>query len=396
MGNFENDFELEAGMAVNLPEGVVIVANAVDLGRLQEDSALRRFDGWSLVALPVDAPLPAEAIAKARLLVVEVDPADRGSLRRLSQVREERRGLPVIAAIQKGDVPLVRTLVRAGISDVATLPFVADELVAQVLYACAQQAEDQPSAPLAPLITVVRSTGGCGATSVITHLAAALAQPSSGNARSVCVVDLDLQSGDVAGYLGISPKQDVSMLLEAGERLDGELLASALIDSGRGFSVVAAPDVITPLESVDVDQLLKLLDLIRRKHDVVLVELPADWTSWALSVVMAGSEVLLITDLSIGSLRQARRRLSLLASVGLKREKVGAIVNRVERRLFKTIGVDDVREALQCEVHATLAMENGALRSAQDQGALITEIDRRSRFAADIRSLAAMLIEREG
>ena len=110
-----------------------------------------------------------------------------------------------------------------------------------------------------------------------------------------------------------------------------------------------------------------------------------------MSVALAASEVLLITDLSIGSLRQAKKRLELLWSVGLEKSRIKVVVNRVERRLFKTIGIDEVRDALGCEVISTLADEGNALRAAQDEGLLISEVNRRSKFAADIEELARLV-----
>jgi pilus assembly protein CpaE len=68
------------------------------------------------------------------------------------------------------------------------------------------------------------------------------------------------------------------------------------------------------------------------------------------------------------------------------------MVNRVERRLFKTIGVDEVRQALDCEVAASLSSEGATLRSAQDQGLLLGDVASRSKFAGEIRVLADLLI----
>lgn len=391
MGNFDKMFELETGMTVSFPGGVFVVASAAEIECLRAQQAERGFGASQLVALPPDAPLPPDVVAQARVLVLEVDPSDKASLRRLSLVRAERGGLPVIAAVHDAHVSLLRTIVRQGIADIAVLPFAPDELTSQVLDAAARLAEAAPEHVLAPIVTVVHSAGGCGATTVITHLAAALAQQFGGS-RRVCVVDLDLQSGEVASFVGQSPRVTVASLLEAGDRLDPELLNGAITDTGQGFSIIAAPNEIVPLDTVNDDQLLKLLRLVRREFDFVLVDLPADWTNWALSVAVSSSQILLITDFSIASLRQARRRIELLSSVGVERDKLGVVVNRVERRLFKTIGVDEVREALKREILATLATEGAAMSSAQDEGLLITEVSHRSRFAADIRSLAQMLV----
>ncbi len=391
MGNFENSFELGAGMEVKLPDAVYIVANPGAIAQLRAQSAGAPLAGATFVELACDADIPAHIVAAASVLVMEVAPAERSSVRRIAKVRSARHDLPLIAAVPDANIALVRTLVRQGVTDVAVLPFDANELVGQILDAsAAAEASREGNHSLAPMLCVVRSIGGCGATSVITQLAAELAQSDSVGS-GICVIDLDLQSGCVASFLGVQPSVTVGDLLEAGERLDSEFLTSAVCDSGRGFSVIAAPDAITPLEAIDVDQVLKLLTLARQQFSHVLIDLPAGWTNWALSVAVSASDLLLITDLTIASLRQAKRRLDLFGSVGVPRERIRVAVNRVERRLFKTIGVDEVRVALDCEVLGTLTAEGPALSSAQDQGLLISENTHKSKFAADIRKLAHQL-----
>jgi pilus assembly protein CpaE len=375
-------------MTPAIPGRFFIVAREVEIALLRGHTSLPGLSDATLVPLPPDYPIPEELLRTAQVLVLEVDPTDDYSLRRIAKVRSERPELPIIAALSDANVSLVRTLVRQGVTDVATLPFAPEELASQILDQFAKVAEQALPTELSPMFAVVRSTGGCGATTVITHLAAALAEKEPG---SVCIVDLDLQGGDVASFVGEQPKVTVSALLEAGDRLDNDLLRSAIIETRFGFSVVAAPEVITPLDIVDVDQMLKMLRLLRSQYRYVLVDLPAAWTNWALSVALASSEVLLITDLSISSLRQAKRRLELFSSIGVTRERAKVVVNRIERRLFRTIGVGEVSEALNCPVTTSLTMEGATLRSAQDQGLLISSVVNKSKFASDIRSLADAL-----
>lgn len=389
MGTFENFVDPDTGMSASLPSGLFIVASTAEIDPLR-GSWVQDLPASAFVALPPEADVPADVIAEAKILVLEVDPTDRGSLRRLSQVRARRDGLPIIAALKDANVSLVRTLVRQGVTDVAVLPFEPSELATQILDASVKASTILPDPSLAPLTAVVRSTGGCGTTTVITHLAAALARETG---RKVCVLDLDVQCGDVVAYLGQTARLTLTDLLEAGDRIDAELLRTAVTDSGLGFSVLAAPEQITPLETVDVDHLMRLVHLARQEFDHVLVDLPADWTNWALSIATTASEVLLVTDLSIGSLRQAKRRLDFFHSVDIGRERVRVVVNRVERRLFKTIGVGEVREALRAEVIATLSDEGAALSAAQDQGLLVTAVSRKSRFGADITGLAKAVVE---
>lgn len=390
MGNIELNFATDKGTLFELPGDLCVAANAADLAELENSDAFRNLAKTMLVPLAADTPLPAELLAKAKVLVVEVDPAIPASVRRVSQIRAEHEDLRIIAAMGRADVSLVRTLIRQGISDVAALPFNGEELVTQLLEAMAPLRRKALDPSLAPVVTVVRSVGGCGATTLATHLAAALAS-EDGSSKGVCLLDLDMQCGAVASYLGLSPKVNVATLLEASERLDDELLRSVVTDSGNGFSVIAAPDVITPLDAVGQDQLGKVIALLRKTFAHVIVDLPADWTNWALSLAADSAAILLVTDISISGLRQARRRLDLLSSVGIDAAAIKVVANRMERRFFKTIGVDDVAQALHCEVAAALDDEGAAMRSAQDQGLLIWDAAGKSRFGQEVRALARSL-----
>ena len=391
MGNYSSTFQIGDSMAVSLPADVYVVANPSEIDRLRAGSGMRRLAEFQSVALAASEPIPAEVIAKAFLLVIEVDPSDRVSMRRIAQVRNARPGLPLVVALHDANVSAVRTLVRQGVDDVATIPFDLEELSSQLLDLAAQVRNDVTAQlPLSPLVSVVRSTGGSGATTVVTHLAAALAA-HSGRPDGACLIDLDIQFGNVGASLGKSAKTTVIDLLDAGDRLDAEFFASAAVDSGRGFDIVVAPKPITPLETVDIDQLIHLLSIARRAYGTVLVDFPANWTNWTLSTALASTDLVLVTDLTIPGLRQAKRRLELFDAVGVPRERVRIVVNRVEKRLFKTIGVDEVRATLGQSVFATLAAEPGVLGSAQDQGLLAWEAHRKSHFAADISALAEQL-----
>ena len=391
MGNYSSTFQIGDSMAVSVPADVYVVANPSEIDRLRAGSGMRRLAEFQSVALAASEPIPAEVIAKAFLLVIEVDPSDRVSMRRIAQVRNARPGLPLVGALHDANVSAVRTLVRQGVDDVATIPFDLEELSSQLLDLAAQVRNDVTAQlPLSPLVSVVRSTGGSGATTVVTHLAAALAA-HSGRPNGACLIDLDIQFGNVGASLGKSAKTTVIDLLDAGDRLDAEFFASAAVDSGRGFDIVVAPKPITPLETVDIDQLIHLLSIARRAYGTVLVDFPANWTNWTLSTALASTDLVLVTDLTIPGLRQAKRRLELFDAVGVPRERVRIVVNRVEKRLFKTIGVDEVRATLGQSVFATLAAEPGVLGSAQDQGLLAWEAHRKSHFAADISALAEQL-----
>lgn len=370
---------------------LLVVASSDHIGPLSAASAVAAIPGLQILALDRGEPVPEEALSDTSLLVVEVDPTDRASMQRVGDIRERHADLPLVAAINDASVSLVRTLVRQGITDVVTLPFDLDELLQVSLDAVSRRktAADSETV-LAPLVAVVRSLGGCGATSIATHLAADLAAHAD-TGRGAVIADLDLQFGSVADYLGVKPRGSLADLLGVGDRLDEDLLRSVAGDAGHGVGVIAAPETIMPLESVETDDLLRLIRLLRQQYDYVALDLPANWTNWTLSSVLAADAIVLVVELTVASLRQAKRRLELFHSVGVDERAVQIVVNRVEKRLFRTIDLDDVARTLKHPVLGSVSLDGAVVSAAQNQGTLVGELQRKSRFVADIARIGEKL-----
>lgn len=347
--------------------------------------------GLQVAELGAGDPIADNLLADAALVVLEVDPQDSSSMQRIGRIRDRRPDLPVVAAIERASVSLVRTLLHQGVTDVVSLPFDQEELLQVILNAVANKmASSTETVTLAPTVAVVRSLGGCGATSIATHLAGDLAAHDR-SGRGAVIADLDLQFGSVASYLGVRPRATLADLLGSEARLDADLLRSVAADAGGGLSVIAAPESIMPLESVDTDDLLRVIRLLRQNFGYVVLDLPANWTNWTLSAALAANSIVLVVELSIASLRQAQRRLELFRSVGIDERAIEIVVNRVENRLFRTIGVDDVEKTLGYRVTGTVALETPALSTAQNQGALLGKIARKSKFAQDVAGMGESL-----
>ncbi|WP_095013109.1 AAA family ATPase [Tsuneonella mangrovi] len=391
MGTYKTPYELHEGMTVSHAGRSVIVAEEGFIEALKDGGDLRGLNGATLVPLASDSPLPAEVVDKARVLVLEVDAANEASLRRLATARVEHAGVAIIAALREADVALVRALIRQGVSDVVDLPFSAEELSTRILDALSSQAETVSSGNLGKTVAVMRASGGTGATTMVTHLAEAVARHNTGS-RGVCLVDLDIQGGDVASYVGAEPVATIESLLDAGSRLDAELIQSAITESRYGFGVIAAPEAIIPIDKIDVDHLLTILRMVRSLSDHVLIDLPPAWTDWSLSTVHAADRILLVTDTSISGLRQAKRCIKLLNGIDVPNERIELVVNRLERHLFRTVGTDDVTDTLRCDVAASLVAEGTSMREAQDQGMLLFDFNGKSRFGSGIDALANSIV----
>lgn len=368
-------------------EGVVIIATPESLA----DMSQAVIPGIELYPCANDAALPSALVDAAKVVVVEIDPDLPRSMARLTELGRTHPALPKIAAIANSSIPMVRMLVREGVSDVVSLPFKVEDLV-EVALAAVQTANAAARSKivLAPLVAVMQSTGGCGATSVATHLASSLANFVT-EGHEIAIADFDLQSGAVAEYLGSRGSGSMSDLLASGDRLDPDLIRSISRATEQNLVVFAAPPLIEPIESVETEQVLQVLTMMRQLYAGVVIDLPSDVTNWSLSALSAADLIVIVVELSVSSLRQARRRLDLFESIGIERSRIAVVVNRVEKRMFKAIDLSDVDETLGREVLGSLPLDEKELRSAQTQGVLVHDLNRRNKFNVDVVKLAGLI-----
>ena len=346
-----------------------------------------------------DAIDPDE-VAGAAAAVVQVDAENAASIKRFEKLARAT-GTPVIAAAYEPPLALVRSLVRAGAHDVVPLPLSIEELETSVAPLRDELAkkQSQAAASNAKLVSLVKSVGGVGATSLVTQLASRFAVSEAAHRRDTCLIDLDVQFGDVAFQLGLQPKLSLVELLEAGSRLDGELLRATATKHASGLNVISAPVEMMPLESLSSDHVMEIVELAGREFGTVFVDLPTNWTNWSLSLLARSDLVLLITELSVAGLNRAKRQLNLIQSQELGTLDVRVVVNRFEKGLLRTIRPADVREALGRDISYTIANDFRVMSAAIDRGVSIDEIKRKTALAKDLDALdsgiaAALKLER--
>ena len=329
-------------------------------------------------------------LAGASAAVVEVDAGNSASMKRFQQLAENTR-TPLIAAAYEPPLALVRSLIRAGAHDVIPLPLTVEELETSLAPIHDEIAKRQTEAATshAKLVSIVKSVGGVGATALLGQLAIRFAEQEAKKGREACLIDLDVQFGDVAFQLGLQPKLSLADLLEAGSRLDGSLIRATTTEHSSGLKVIAAPTDMMPLEGIPSEHILQIVDFATREFGTVFVDLPANWTNWSLSLVARSDLVLLVTELTVTGINRARRQLDLLDSQDLGNLDVRVIVNRYDKAMAKTVRPADVREALGKDIAYTICNDFALMRMAIDRGVPINELKRKSPLSKDLETLDA-------
>jgi pilus assembly protein CpaE len=357
--------------------------------------ATRRVAGHpvSCSVLPTTEWINPEEIAGAVAAVIQVDADSSASIKRFQKLSSVVKA-PLIAASYEPPLALVRSLIRLGAHDVLPLPLNVDELEASLapLFAQSDKRSAAAAASTGKLVSVIKSVGGVGATALLSQLAVRFAQNEATCGREACLIDLDVQFGDVAFQLGLRPKLTLSDLLDAGTRLDGDLLRATTTDHPAGLKVIAAPREMMPLEGVSSEHVLQIADRATREFGTVFLDLPANWTNWSLSLIARSDLVILVTDLTVTGLNRARRQLNLLDSQDLGAIDVRVVVNRYDKAAARTISLADAKKALGRDVNYTVFNDFPVMRAAIDRGVPISEIKRKTALGKDLDMLDSGIV----
>lgn len=328
------------------------------------------------------------ALRRADMVVVEVDPARQESLA-LFEIfaREQSDKIPVIAAVRDLKVATTRLVLRAGAVDVLALPFTADELASTVEQARGQlrAAPAKAAAVRGKIVSFVGAIGGCGTTALVAQAGIMWAATAR-----VCLIDLDVQFGNAALYLDLACELGIADVLEAGPRLDVELLRTIAQTHASGLSVIASPQEIVSLDTVLPEHIDRMLSLAAQAFDIVLVDLPGAWTAWSMRVVEVADLTVLVTSLTVPGIHQARRQSEIITANGFS-DRLRVVVNRVVHPMFGKVDLAETQSLLGRRIDYTVANDYPTVSAAIDRGKPLAAIKSRSRVEKDVRSMVAGL-----
>jgi pilus assembly protein CpaE len=363
---------------------VALVVDPSSIGAIPPDLASATVH-LHLVALDDLVPtLPF--LRQADVLVVEVRLDRPGQLDNFIRILDEQPR-PVIAATRALDAAATRALMRAGAVDVVALPLDPADLEEALTTARKVIASRPDTSAKGRVISFVRAVGGAGATALACQAGCLWA-----GRQTTCLIDFDVQFGAVALYLDMQPPLGLLDLVEAQGRLDHTLFSTIAAYHASGLRIIAAPHDIAPLEALTPAFVAQVLTLAAATFEVVLVDLPAAWTPWSLAALAHSDAVVLVTNLSVPGLRQARRQLDLIEANEVA-APLRIVLNRMPKKIFRTIDLGDSERVLRRKVDFTVADDAVTMNSAIDQGRTISQVRGKSAIEGDLNMLITGLTQ---
>ncbi|HSC50623.1 MAG TPA: AAA family ATPase [Gaiellaceae bacterium] len=329
--------------------------------------------------------LPLADAAEAELLVVACASDRDHALEAIKAIHGQLQSRPPVVVIYAGSPNgFMERAFEAGADDLIALPQPREQLAFALEKALVRR-RGATSTKAGTMIAVLGPKGGTGKTLTACNLAEALA----GAGASPVLVDLDLQFGDVGLALGLRPEQTIYNLASAGGSLDVEKIESFLARHRSGASALLAPVRPDQAATVSPGFLRTVFDLLRSRHEFVIVDTPPAFTPEVIAAIDAASHLCVVGMLDALSLKDTKIGLETLSQMGYDPADVTLVLNRADTSVG--ISMVDV-ERLLGRRPDVLVPSNRAIPTAITEGRTIVDAEPESEAARAFVSLAQMYL----
>ena len=331
----------------------------------------------------------ATALGASRLQVVLHATRGHSLLsKELAAIREHTRAPIVLVAAEESSA-LFEGALESRAADVLLLPQSLESALFTIRKVAYAGRWHHDSGEGGHVITVFSPKGGTGKTVLATNLAVAVARQKKGK---VLLLDLDLQFGDAAVMLGITPERTLHDLVNAPGELDPEKLTGFATRHPAGFDVLAAPLRPDEAEFIPEGKIVSLLTVARQSYDTIIVDTAPFFYGPMLATLDNTEELFLVCVPELPTLKNAYVTLRTLELLSFPTNRVRVIMNRATLR--QGLKTKDVEPVLGTSIGFELP-EDEAVQAALNTGTAVLLSDKGAPFSRELVKLVESLSSAE-
>jgi pilus assembly protein CpaE len=271
-----------------------------------------------------------------------------GEVEKLSRPRPE---VGAVLVVEELSTQTLQAALRSGVKDVALanepgqLLEAVNRVVETINVLPVRTTPTSPSAAGAEqgrVITVFSTKGGAGKSVVASNLAILLARKTD---KPVVLVDADLQFGDVAVMLKLTPQHTIVDAVGSMHRLDPQLMQSLLVKHDpSGVYVLPAPLEPAFADQVSAGDLAKIVQMLQTFAGYVVIDTPAQFNDVVLNLLEVSDDILLIAGMDIPNIKNVKLGLQTLRLLNTPMSKIKLVLNRANSKV--KLDVSEVERAL--------------------------------------------------
>ena len=225
--------------------------------------------------------------------------------------------------------------------------------------------------------------GGCGATTLVTHVAVELGRQN----QRVLLADMDLDAGMVSFLLKTKSPYSILDAFNNLHRLDASYWKALVSNGIPNLEIISAPAALaTKQQAPGQEQLRHVLGFVRTQYDATVVDLGRSLSRFTLEALEELDEACLVSTLEVPALHQTKQIVQTLLDSGFGKNRIRLVLNRVPKRV--DITAEELERMLGLPVFAMLPDDYQALYECYSEGRLLP---RNSDLAKHMARMASKL-----
>ena len=205
------------------------------------------------------------------------------------------------------------------------------------------------------MVTVFSTKGGVGKSLMAANIAVSLADHGS----SVCIVDLDVNNGDIAIMLQLTPMRSLNDLSAFHGEIDVDAIETLVTPYSKTLGVVAAPVHLDSPDQATNEDIAKLLDLLVKVYDYVVVDTSGVFDDHALTALDRTDTLVLVGTLDIPALKGLKLATQTLDLLNFPRDKWKFVLNRADSKVG--LSIDEYESTLGLKADCSLVSSREVL-----------------------------------
>lgn len=327
-----------------------------------------------------------DAVSKTGKCVLFIDISrdfDR-AVSHIKTIKDKYKDVFVAALSNKTSTETIIRVMRAGAKEFVTKPIAQTEFLETIADIKAEyNAVEQVDT--CKIISTFSNKGGIGKTSIAVNLAVELAQMTK---EKVALVDLNLQLGDVATFLDMSPAFAMDYIADNINNLDDEELLKAMTRyKNTSLYVIADPLNVDKSQDITAEQIKNILTALKRTFSYIVIDIGTNIDSKTITALDYSDLILLISTANLPAIRSTQRCMEFFKKLNYSSEKTKLVLNRyMDNEEIKTT---DIEEVFKQKVYWKIPNNYLTMMSAINKGVPVNEINPEANISVNYKTFAA-------
>ncbi|HOY62486.1 MAG TPA: AAA family ATPase [bacterium] len=244
---------------------------------------------------------------------------------------------------------------------------------------------EEPETDGAPgkVVTFFSTKGGAGKSALAVNYAISLAQRE--NCR-VCLLDLDLQFGDLALIMNLKPRASISDLIASGSKIEDEI-DSYLLKRDENVFLLASPQKPEESELVTGEHVKAIVEALTYRFKYIIIDTAASFHDVSLAALDKSDVIHIVLTPIILAVKDLKGMLDVMTrSLEYPPEKIKVILNRSDSQ--SGISGNDIEKLCKRKMDYSIPSDGNVVVPSINTGIPAVISYPRSKFSKAVRNMA--------